>query len=1002
MLPAGFNPAIWGTGVGLYPYLKAFFPNGVQAVSGFVYAGTTPLTSGDNGAIVVKAISNGAVVSSASTGFNGYYYIFMAADTMTSGNGVVVFTTADGATNAAALRTGTPAAVTTGLDIESDERRDDTALTTLSQLDNAYNSTVAGTSAAGLAFDSRSIVASGGAFTIDGALHATDAVTVVDSGPLTIAAAGGVSADQVTLVTIGSFVNQSGADAITAGTRWLVYSANPTDDTFGGLNSGNTAIWDTAPGFGVTATGNRYVFAYQPTLTVTTTNTAKTYGDDNSTIVAGAYTITGLEAAVANAYLSDTASTAFSGNATVTSAGSVATANVAAGGYRYSLALGTLSSTSGYAFDLANTGVLTVNRRALTVAADAQSRTYGDANPALTYTVVGAGLVNSDSLSGGLATTAGLTSNVGTYAITQGSLANSNYAITYTGADLTIGARAITVAANAETRAYGDANPSLTYTVGGAGLANGDTLTGTLASTADSISNAGTYAITQGSVAASSNYALTYDGSSLTVAPRAITVAADAQTRAYGDTNPAFTYVIGGGGLVNGDTLTGVLATSADTTSNVGTYGISQNTLAASSNYALTYTGSSLTVAPRAITVAADAQTRAYGDTNPAFTYVIGGGGLVNGDTLTGVLATSADTTSNVGTYGISQNTLAASSNYALTYTGSSLTVAPRAITVAADAQTRAYGDTNPAFTYVIGGGGLVNGDTLTGVLATSADTTSNVGTYGISQNTLAASSNYALTYTGSSLTVAPRAITVAADAQTRAYGDADPAFTYVIGGGGLVNGDTLTGVLATSADTTSNVGTYGISQNTLAASSNYALTYTGSSLTVAPRAITVAADAQTRAYGDTNPAFTYVIGGGGLVNGDTLSGGLTSMAIQKSRAGRYAIMKGTLGDANYAIAYSGADLTITGGIQSDAGASTVANGLGGEPPVQFVALRTPGAGEKGADGNSGDGSSDNGTPGPKGFTGFDGYSDPRFGGTVVCLGVGVGGCVAVPSPTSP
>ncbi len=78
---------------------------------------------------------------------------------------------------------------------------------------------------------------------------------------------------------------------------------------------------------------------------------------------------------------------------------------------------------------------------------------YGDANPALTYTVaadgVGTsrGLANGDTLSGAVATTAGATSNVGSYAITQGTLTNANntnYAITYTNGTLAVGVRPVT------------------------------------------------------------------------------------------------------------------------------------------------------------------------------------------------------------------------------------------------------------------------------------------------------------------------------------------------------------------------------------------------------------------------------------------------------------------------------------------------------------------------------------------------------------------------------
>ena len=107
------------------------------------------------------------------------------------------------------------------------------------------------------------------------------------------------------------------------------------------------------------------------------------------------------------------------------------------------------------------------------------------------------------------------------------------------------------------------------------------------------------------------------------------------------------------------------------------------------------------------------------------------------------------------------------------------------------------------------------------------------------------------------------------ADAKSRAYGDANPALTYQVGGSGLVNGDRLSGALATSATTASNV-IYGITQGTLAASGNYALNYTSANLTVGQRAITVTADAKSRAYGDANPALTYQVGGSGLVNGDS------------------------------------------------------------------------------------------------------------------------------------
>src|SRR6202023_1971763 len=266
------------------------------------------------------------------------------------------------------------------------------------------------------------------------------------------------------------------------------------------------------------------------------------------------------------------------------------------------------------------------------------------------------------------------------------------------------------------------------------------------------------YAIPQGPLAASSNYALTYVGANLTVTAAPLTVTADAQSRLYGAANPTLTYA--SSGLVNGDALSGLLATPATATSNVGAYGITQGTLAATSNYALTYVGANLAVTAAPLTVTADAQSRAYGAANPNLTYV--SSGLVNGDTLPGGPAPPAPPTSNVGPYGITQGPLAASSNYALTYVGANLTVTAAALTVTADAQSRAYGAANPTLTYV--SSGLVNGDALSGLLATPATAISNVGPYGIAQGTLAASSNYALTYVGANLTVTAAGLTATPD----------------------------------------------------------------------------------------------------------------------------------------------------------------------------------------------------------------------------------------------
>jgi hypothetical protein len=159
------------------------------------------------------------------------------------------------------------------------------------------------------------------------------------------------------------------------------------------------------------------------------------------------------------------------------------------------------------------------------VTADAQSKTYGDADPSLTYS--SSGLVGSDSLSGSLSRVSG--ENVGAYAIGQGSLdAGSNYTINFTGADLTIAAKAVRVLADVQSKSYGDADPSLTYEVDG--LVGSDSLRGSLERAAGE--NVGTYAITQGSLSGGSNYTISeFLGSELTISAKALAEADITLTR---------------------------------------------------------------------------------------------------------------------------------------------------------------------------------------------------------------------------------------------------------------------------------------------------------------------------------------------------------------------------------------------------------------------------------------------------------------------------------------
>ncbi len=569
---------------------------------------------------------------------------------------------------------------------------------------------------------------------------------------------------------------------------------------------------------------------------------------------------------------------------------------------------------------------LTITKALLNVIADAKTKVYGDADPALTYQV--SGLKNGDTagavLNGGsLSRVAG--ENVGVYGINQGGLGllSANYDLSYQGNNLTITKALLNVIADAKTKVYGDADPSLTYQV--SGLKNGDTAGavlngGSLSRVAGE--NVGVYGINQGGLGlVSANYDLSYQGNNLTITKALLNVIADAKTKVYGDADPSLTYQVSG--LKNGDTAGAVLNGGGlvrVSGENVGNYAIQQGGLGlVSGNYDLAYQGNNLTITKALLNVIADAKTKVYGDADPSLTYQVSG--LKNGDSagsiLTGGLNRAAG--ENVGVYGINQGDLALNSgNYDLSYQGNNLTITKALLNVIADAKTKVYGDADPSLTYQVSG--LKNGDSagsiLTGGLNRAAG--ENVGVYGINQGDLALNSgNYDLSYQGNNLTITKALLNVIADAKTKVYGDADPSLTYQVSG--LKNGDTAGAVLnggSLSRVAGENVGVYGINQGGLALNSgNYDLSYQGNNLTITKALLNVIADAKTKVYGDADPSLTYQVSG--LKNGDTAGavlngGGL--VRVSGENVGNYAIQQGGLGlvSGNYDLAYQGNNLTIT------------------------------------------------------------------------------------------
>jgi len=344
----------------------------------------------------------------------------------------------------------------------------------------------------------------------------------------------------------------------------------------------------------------------KPVLTITASPASKTYGASDPVF---AYTASGFVNGDTSALL-----TGSLGRSPGNGVGS------------YAINQGDLSAGSNYTISLVPAN-LTITPVTLTVVADNKSRSYGQANPPLTYTA--SGFVNGDGvsvLSGtpALSTAAVAGSAVGSYPISAaaGSLSAANYTFAYASGSLTVNPVTLTITADNKSKSYGQANPALTYTA--SGFVNGDgvsALTGTpaLSTAALADSPVGSYPISAGpGTLSAANYTFSCLNGTMSVTQATLTVIADSKSKTCGAADPPLTFSISG--FVNGDSsalLTGCLSRVAG--EGVGSYPITQWTLSAGPNYSIAFTAAALEIdpvgGPLAQTITFNAlRARTYGD----------------------------------------------------------------------------------------------------------------------------------------------------------------------------------------------------------------------------------------------------------------------------------------------------------------------------------------------------------------------------------------------------
>jgi filamentous hemagglutinin family protein len=748
-------------------------------------------------------------------------------------------------------------------------------------------------------------IASTGVVSINAAGSTSD--LTLKSGALISSAATG---DAIMLGAGRNFVNNSGSTALSAGSgRWLVYAAGPTGNTFNNLNSNATAVWNTNWGTSPVATGNRYVFALSPTLTVTLLSTTKTYGNNATSTVASLYTINGVQSGVANAFLGDTQAAVLSGTASITSTGSAAAASI--GAYAVTAAQGSLVVSGGYQLAYASTGTITVNKANLMITGTTQAVTYSGGVQTNTFST--SGLRNSDTVTNvsGRATGTG----AGTYAESLFGATGtglSNYNITYVNGSMTITPANLTITGATQTRTYNGGAQVNTFTP--SGLLGTDTVTsvsglatGTgFGSYNDSLSGATGTGL--------SNYNISYVNGSLAIGKASLMITGTTQTKTY--TGSAHTNTFTTAGLLGSDTVTGVSGLATGTNATVYTDSLSNAVGTGLDNYNISYVNGNMTIGKANLTITGTTQTKTY--TGGAQTNSFTSAGLLGSDTVTGVSGLA--TGNGVGTYSdtLSGATGSGLGNYNVSYVNGSMVIGKANLTITGTTQTKTY--TGGAQTNSFSAAGLLGSDSVTGVSGLATGT--GVGSYSdtLSGATGTGLGNYNISYVNGSMAIDKANLTIMGTTQAKTYSGG--AQTNSFSTAGLLGSDSVTGVSGLATGT--GVGSYSdaLSGATGNGLGNYNISYVNGSMAINKANLTITGTTQTKTYtgGPQTNSFTSA----GLLGSDSVTG--VSGLATGTGVGSYSdTLSGATGSGlgNYNISYVNgsmaigkANLTITGTTQ--------------------------------------------------------------------------------------
>ena len=428
-----------------------------------------------------------------------------------------------------------------------------------------------------------------------------------------------------------------------------------------------------------------------------------------------------------------------------------------------------------YSITLEN-GILTVEKRALTVKIHSKTSVYGEDIVPLSSEIT-SGTVYGEDIPYSIYSDINEKASADNYDI-LGNVENDNYAITFLNGVYNVSQREVTLSWENLSFTYDSTVKTPTATAGN--VLAGDSVTVTVSG---GQSMAGSH-IATASALDNANYCLPQEPTvSFSVSSVTLTVTLDNAESVYGNPIATLNATVTAG-VIFGNDIPYSLTTEATVGSGIGTYPISGVT--ANPSYEITFINAVYTITVRYITVTINNASSYYGEEISTLSAAVTVGSAYNGE-IPYTLSTTATSSSSVGTYPISGQSI--NGNYDITFTEGVYTVEKAPITFIADSLTVSYGDPIPSYTYsdtapegisvnlncayvqTVEGGAIGNYD----IIISAEDTTG----------------NYEITTVNGVLTVKQAKLTVTAANASITYGDAAP--TYIATVEGTVYGDVFT-----------------------------------------------------------------------------------------------------------------------------------------------------------------------------------------------------------------